>query len=129
MSEIRATTISNAAGTGPIALTSQRAMVFFADYDLTANLIKDSLNSSSATDQGTGIFYISYSNNLANTSYAKYGTAGKASGAGSSTNSGMLDCLERSDNNANSFRGQVYNLAGSRRDSDKIGVGAIGDLA
>ena len=129
MSEIRATTISNAAGTGPITLTSQRAMVFFADYDLTNNLIKDSLNSSSATDQGTGIFFISYSNNLANTNYAKYGTAGKSSGAGSSTNSAVLDGLERSDNNVNSFRGQVRNLAGSLIDSDKIGVGATGDLA
>ena len=55
MSEIRATTISDAAGTGPITLTKQSAAKVFIRYDSNGgNTINISFNVSSVTDNGTG---------------------------------------------------------------------------
>ena len=55
MSEIRATTISDAAGTGPITLTGQSAAKAFIRYDSNGgNTINISFNVSSVTDNGTG---------------------------------------------------------------------------
>ena len=55
MSEIRATTISDAAGTGPITLTKQSAAKAYAKYNtITSTTLTNSLNVSSLTDHGTG---------------------------------------------------------------------------
>ena len=55
MSDIRATTISDAAGTGPITLTKQSAAKVFIRYDSNGgNTINISFNVSSVTDNGTG---------------------------------------------------------------------------
>ena len=60
MSEIRATTISDAAGTGPIALTKQSAAKHWTNFDGTASLtLRDSLNQSSVTDGGAGSYIVS----------------------------------------------------------------------
>ena len=66
MSEIRATTISDAAGTGPITLTKQSAAKawVFADVDTA---IVNSFNFSSGTDLGTGNYRFSFTNNMSGT--------------------------------------------------------------
>ena len=69
MSEIRATTISDAAGTGPIALTKQSAAKMFAIADQSALTVIDSLNTSSITDSATGRLQFNLVNNMANTKY------------------------------------------------------------
>ena len=78
MSEIRATTISNSAGTGPITLTGQNAAK--ATYGVNQNSINhmgiatnttssQSTNISSYTDDGTGIFSLALTNAMSNTQY------------------------------------------------------------
>ena len=65
MSEIRATTISDAAGTGPITLTGQSAAKAWVNFNGTGTAaISDSLNMSSLTDNGTGDYTLTYSNSL-----------------------------------------------------------------
>ena len=66
MSEIRATTISDAAGTGPITLTKQSAAKVFCQFDGDAATPtpNESLNVSSITDNGTGDYTLTYSNSL-----------------------------------------------------------------
>ena len=56
MSEIRANTISDAAGTGPVTLTKQSAAKAFIDFvgTGTVNIRSASFNISSLTDNGTG---------------------------------------------------------------------------
>ena len=66
MSEIRATTISDAAGTGPIALTKQSAAKVWCAYDQTTPEIQDSFNISSFTDASTGIGQPNFTNNMTN---------------------------------------------------------------
>lgn len=61
MSEIRANTVSNAAGTGPVTLTGQsaaKAMVSFNGQGTVAVL--DSFNFSSLTDDGGGAYTLGW---------------------------------------------------------------------
>lgn len=58
MSEIRASTISDAAGTGPITLTGQSAAKAWFIIDGTGTVaFLNSFNLSSVTDQATGTYY------------------------------------------------------------------------
>ena len=66
MSEIRATTISDAAGTGPITLTGQSAAKAWVNFNQSGtDTINNSLNVSSLTDSGTGLTYINFSSAMA----------------------------------------------------------------
>ena len=83
MSEIRATTISNSAGTGPITLTKQAALKVWMNMTGTGTIaINDSLNVSSASDLGTGNYQVFYTSSMSNVNYS-VGTSGAASTAGS----------------------------------------------
>jgi hypothetical protein len=58
MSEIRATTISNAAGTGPITMTGQYAAKAWVNFNGTGTVaIRESGNVSSITDGGVGLLH------------------------------------------------------------------------
>ena len=63
MSDIRANTISDATGTGPIAMTSQVAVKTHATFqgDGTAT-IHESLNASSIADNGSGLYTLNFTN-------------------------------------------------------------------
>jgi hypothetical protein len=56
LSEIRATTISDSAGTGPITLTGQSAAkaYYYFDQSLSPNVTGDTFNTSSLVDFNTG---------------------------------------------------------------------------
>ena len=71
MSEIRATTISDAAGTGPVTLTGQSAAKAWgsAITNTTPATLSGNLNVSSFLDSGTGDFTFSFSNAMLNTEY------------------------------------------------------------
>ena len=72
MSDIRANTISDAAGTGPITLTKQSAAKAWAhvDQEASASSVKDSLNVSSITDNGTAKTAINFNSNWGNAYYS-----------------------------------------------------------
>ena len=71
MSEIRATTISDAAGTGPITLTGQSAAKAWVNFNGTGTVaIRNSLNLSSITDYGAGTYGPNYANNFSAADYA-----------------------------------------------------------
>ena len=66
MSEIRATTISDAAGTGPITLTGQSAAKAWCSYNQDTPALEDSFNISSFTDAATGMGQTNFTNNMSN---------------------------------------------------------------
>ena len=71
MSEIRVTTVSDTAGTGPVTLTKQEAAKHWVNFDGTGTVaIRDSLNAASLVDGGTGVYTINYTNAMGNTTYA-----------------------------------------------------------
>jgi hypothetical protein len=71
MSELRANTISNAAGTGPVTLTGQYAAKAWVNFDGTGTVaIRESENVTSITDNGTGNYTVTFSSLMASGSYA-----------------------------------------------------------
>ena len=70
MSEIRATTISDAAGTGPIALTKQYThKMWIAINGKNTISIRGSENVSSATENGIGDYTANITNALSSSNY------------------------------------------------------------
>jgi len=130
LSEIRATTISNAAGTGPIALTKQHAAKAWINFDGTTVTsatdltgVRDSFGIASVVDNTAGDYDINFSTSMSNSNYY----VGE-SGANNTTqeirhNNGLtrtattvqIDCRS---NNANTYADTAY-----------AGVGILGDLA
>ena len=71
MSEIRANTISDAAGTGPITLTAQSAAKSWCHWtEQTTVSINGSFNVSSLADEGTGQTGINFTNSMVTNDYA-----------------------------------------------------------
>lgn len=83
MSEIRANTISDAAGTGPVTLTKQSAAKAWANLNGTGTIsLRDSENVSSLTDNGTGQYAVSLTNAFAAADYAVAASAANAARRG-----------------------------------------------
>jgi hypothetical protein len=117
MSEIRATTISDAAGTGPITLTKQSAAKAFVDFDGTGTVsVKASLNNSSITDNGTGDYTNNFSNAFGSVNYTH--VAGGAQGAT------LVDVIT-----ASSSEISIYNLSNALVDRATVCLVHHGDLA
>lgn len=70
MSELRANTISDAAGTGPVTLTGQSAAKAHVGFNAATNTVyPSSLNASSLTDNGVGNHNVNFTNNMTTVSY------------------------------------------------------------
>ena len=77
MSEIRATTISDSAGTGPITLTGQSAAKAWVNFNGNGTVsIEQSENISSLSDDGTGQYTVTFTNNLNYTRHASVASCG-----------------------------------------------------
>ena len=74
MSEIRATTISDAAGTGPITLTGQSAAKAWVSADGAAS-VSGSFNISAGLDHGTGDFSYSLTSSFSSINYSQSSVA------------------------------------------------------
>ena len=71
MSEIRANTVSDAAGTGPVTLTGQYAAKAWVNFNGTGTVaIRESGSVASITDNGTGDYTLNYTSALADANYA-----------------------------------------------------------
>ena len=89
MSEIRATTISNAAGTGPITMTGQYAAKAWVNFNGTGTVaIRESGNVSGITDNGSGQYTVNFTTALSDANYSVV-----CSGKGSDANryTGLLN--------------------------------------
>ena len=123
MSEIRATTISDAAGTGPITLTGQSAAKAWVNFDGTGTVaIRNSINVGSITDNGTGNYTVNFNNAFDAANYAVTSTGEAGGGSGNkgpytqsaATTSYVIYC---------------YDGAGSLVDNGFVGSKCDGDLA
>ena len=133
MSDIRANTISDAAGTGPIDLYKQSAAKAWARFDMSSATLNDSLNIGSLTDNGTGDFTFNFTNNMASANYSHVGSGSLTSATTNAMITSTLKDGNASYSSASSFRGEVYyaNTSTGRTNFDYNYVtGTIhGDLA
>ena len=123
MSDIRANTISDAAGTGPIALTGQSAAKAWVHYKTSTSttLYNPSLNISSLTDNGTGNTTVTMTNAFSGIS--SYNTCG------TDDYYGMCNCGESAGRSASAFRVYNYNNSFGLNDCNHISISMFGDLA
>lgn len=133
MSEIRATTISDAAGTGPITLTKQSAAKAWARFDMISDTVNGSLNIGNIIDNGTGDFTLEFTNDMASENYAHVGSATWLAGAASALPTSTLKDGSPSYATASNFRGEAFfvNSTSNRTnfDYDYITATIHGDLA
>ena len=126
MSEIRVTTVSNAAGTGPVTLTKQHAAKVWIAFDQgdsasSVQSIDGSFNVSSISDGGTGETVINFSNNMADGNHATKLSVG--SGAANRVCSFNLPRV-------NLCKVETYqNTATSAADAGEMAATIHGDLA
>ena len=62
-------TLTDAAGTGPVALTKQQAAKMWLTYNQTTPAISDSFSVSSVSDDATGRFTVNRTNAFSNANY------------------------------------------------------------
>ena len=125
MSTLHANTVETSSS-GPVVLTKQEALKFWVNYDGPGNAVRDSLNQSSVTDDGTGLFDYVYTTNFADANYCRHGMVTQVSGGTSSaaghagrkagaqeTNQSAMTYFE---NNSNTFLDVEYGYAASNGD-------------
>ena len=87
MSEIRATTISDLAGTGPATLTGQYAAKAWVNFNGTGTVaIRESGNVSSITDNATGGYSVNFTNAMADANYGTLAVSGSTGRENASMN-------------------------------------------
>lgn len=127
MSEIRATTISDSAGTGPITLTKQHAAKQWCRWNMSGTpAIDDSFNTSTLTDNGTGRGELAYTSNMADGNYSM------ATGVGELTGGGNRGIGVRGSDQAPAASGcayYIFNTSGSASDDSVCSTSIFGDLA
>ena len=103
MSEIRVTTVSDTAGTGPVTLTKQNAAKMYVNFSGSSVAVQNtSLNVSSLDDDGTGQYGVNFTSAMSNATYTALvshdnGNAGSTGRLGNfhtySTTSADIDCF------------------------------------
>jgi hypothetical protein len=124
LSEIRANTVSDAAGTGPVTLTKQSAAKAWVNFNGTGAIAaRDSFNVSSLTDIAVGGYSANYTNALAAGGYALTPSTGITSGSADirvvTTGIVAASCTVQATNGDQS----------SVQDNDVVIVSIHGDLA
>ena len=130
MSDIRANTISDASGNGPINLHKQSAAKAWINFDGTgATVVRNSLNVSGLVDNGVGAFTVNLTNNFSAGDYAILFQADRGGSAGilAIHLPGSQAGLSASSFNGDTYIGMAYPL--SPTDHDGNYATAHGDLA
>ena len=126
MSEIRVTTVSDTAGTGPVTLTKQHAAKVWVNFNGGGTIAtRDSFNVASLTDDAAGRYTVNISNNMANDDFAALNyTSGSTSSSQTAFNNHFLG---GNGNAVGSFKISAY--SSSFEDSDVVMATVHGDLA
>ena len=131
MSEIRATTISDAAGTGPITLTKQSAAKAWISVNQTSTqAILNSTNVTSITDQGLGLTTVNYLSAMSSATYSAISTGNALNYSGSqggvqSAGNGVSGGTKTAGRHTIDSRDTTNNY----RDTDDASSAVFGDLA
>ena len=123
MSEIRVTTISDTAGTGPVTLTKQSAAkAWFNLKTTTSTVLNDSLNVSNVVDLGTGETQVNLTSAMSNAFHSISGVSGR-SGSGSNPVTWIYGMT------SSNWQHETINTSGTYVDQEDNCGQTAGDLA
>ena len=132
MSEIRVTTVSDTAGTGPVTLTKQSASKSFINHN-AGTAINGSFNASSLTDHGTGDHSHSFTNNHNDIYYAATGSIISDSTVQTNTSTHSVitagGSTSTSVHSTSTVRYKVVHMTNADKDHQMVQVVTHGDLA
>jgi hypothetical protein len=124
LSEIRANTVSNAAGTGPATLTGQSAAKSFCYFNGNGTLaVYTTFNTSSVTDDGVGLYSVNITNSMSDVYYSKIATGGRDSTANQDRWLGLYDAT------VSSYKVQAQFASGGNQADSQVSAVIHGDLA
>ncbi len=127
MSTLKADTIQNTSG-GAATLTKQEAAKSWINYSGSGSSFNDSVNASSATDNGTGDYTYSFTSSMSNTNYAICATAANTS-AGQPVVSACPANDEQTTSQFNVEQGYTTNTSAYSNFDSEDYVSIFGDLA
>ena len=119
MSEIRVTTVSDTAGTGPVTLTKQSAAKAFVRYVQDTPAITQSFNVASVTDSSTGNSVVNYT--------SAFDAAGYPTPSNNSFTASSLGVWSRMINAGDT--NVITNNESAAAEDNGYNLAAIGDLA
>ena len=134
MSTIKVDTIQSRGG-GVATLTQQNASKYFIKYDAINNGNDGSLNSSSVSDDGTGVQTYNYTNNFTGADYASVAgmvsrSAGNDTGYLTAFNAGSSNDMTADTYSASQISFRTKNTNGTAMiDMDPVALINVGDLA
>ena len=134
MSTIKVDTIQSTGG-GVTTLTKQTASKYFIKYDAINNGNDGSLNSSSVSDDGTGVQTYNYTNNFTGADYASVAgmvsrSAGNDTGYLTAFNAGSSNDMTADTYSASQISFRTKNVNGTNEiDMDPVALINVGDLA
>ena len=119
MSEIRVTTISDTAGTGPVTLTKQSASKAWAKFNGSSFSTSGdaTFNITSLTDDGTGNYTITIASDFSNANFVQLSSGDE------------YNTLNDAANTAGTMNFGNFDNSGSRTDTSRCFVAGFGDLA
>ena len=121
MSDLKVTTISDLAGTGPVTLTKQSAAKAWCALG-SNNTLAQSFNISSITDSFAGIVDYSYSSNMANAINA-------ITVDGADNNYGNKSCFSSGNSSVSGTRTVFVEGNSTIVEDDLLNIAVFGDLA
>ena len=126
-SELRVTTLSNATGDGPAALTSQSAYRAYIAMNTVTDVVGESLNNSSNVDNATNNRTFNFTNNFSTATYFTassnaftYSGIARNFSAGPTTHSTGSCSWQREDSNGS---------GADEASAHGSGIGNVGELA
>ena len=130
MSEIRATTISDSAGTGPITLTGQYAPKAWINFNGSGTIaIRTSENCASIVDVATGRYSVNLTSAMSSVDFCTVDTSAKTYNSdNTSPYSGSVSTPSTA-SQAHVVNGNEYEGTSQKQDCDYVGLAALGDLA
>ena len=134
MSTIKVDTLQSTGG-GVTTLTKQTASKYFIKYDAINNEVDGSLNSSSVSDDETGVQTYNYTNNFTGADYASVAgmvsrSTGNDTGYLTAFNAGSSNDMTADTYSASQISFRTKNVNGTNEiDMDTVALINVGDLA
>ena len=134
MSTIKVDTLQSTGG-GVTTLTKQTASKYFIKYDAINNEVDGSLNSSSVSDDETGVQTYNYTNNFTGADYASVAgmvsrSTGNDTGYLTAFNAGSSNDMTADTYSASQISFRTKNVNGTNEiDMDPVALINVGDLA
>ena len=134
MSTIKVDTLQSTGG-GVTTLTKQTASKYFIKYDAINNEVDGSLNSSSVSDDETGVQTYNYTNNFTGADYASVAgmvsrSTGNDTGYLTAFNAGSSNDMTAYTYSASQISFRTKNVNGTNEiDMDPVALINVGDLA